>query len=98
MKPQAMVWRDNWQRELEGTYLYEKLSQTARHPETKQAMLQMASQEREHAQMWSEKVRSEDPKVTQPGIDLRIRMVGWLGSWLGSEAVLNLLVNDEVSD
>lgn len=98
MKPQAMVWRDNWQRELEGAYLYEKLSQTARHPETKQAMLQMASQEREHAQMWSEKVRSEDAKVTQPGIDLRIRMVGWLGSWLGSEAVLNLLVNDEVSD
>jgi VIT1/CCC1 family predicted Fe2+/Mn2+ transporter len=98
MRAKVNVWRDNWQRELEGAYLYGKLSRTARRPETKQAMLQMSAQESEHAAMWAEQARAADAGIRIPGIDLRIRIIALLGRWLGSEAVLNLLINDEVGD
>ncbi len=98
MKPKERLWQDNWQRELEGAYLYQKLSVSARHEETRQAMLQMAAQETDHAAMWAERARSANPNVRTPGIDLRIRLIELLGRWLGSEAVIGLLINDEVSD
>ncbi len=98
MKPKDSIWRDNWQRELEGAYLYKKLSQTARRPETSQAMVQMSGQESEHAAMWAERARSANAGIRPPGIDLRIRIIEWLGRWLGSEAVIGLLINDEVGD
>jgi vacuolar iron transporter family protein len=98
MKTNIDIWLGNWQRELEGAYLYKQLSQTARRPETKQAMVQMAAQESEHAAIWAEQARAANPGIRTPGIDLRIRIVEWLGRWLGSEAVLSLLISDEVSD
>lgn len=98
MKTSVNIYRDNWQRELEGAYLYEKLSHTARQIETRQAMMQMASQETEHAAMWAERARAANANIRTPDIDLRIRIIEWLGRWLGSEAVLGLLINDEVGD
>jgi VIT1/CCC1 family predicted Fe2+/Mn2+ transporter/rubrerythrin len=91
-------WRENWQREIEGVYLYRQLAQAARTPEIQKAMAQMADEEQAHAARWAAHLRSAGAKVGPPRPDLRVRLIAWLGRWLGAEAVLDLLIGDEVGD
>ncbi len=95
---QRAAWRGNWQREIEGAYLYGELAKAARTPQIKKAMATMAGQEEHHAAVWAERLNEAGVKLGRPSPDLRIRMVAALGHWLGAEAVLGLLINDEVSD
>ncbi len=92
------AWVGNWQRELEGAYLYGGLAQLSTSPEMKRAMQTMADQEAHHAEVWGEKVHEVYPTAQAPGIDLRIRMTLQLARLLGPQAVIPLLINDEVSD
>jgi vacuolar iron transporter family protein len=91
-------WRANWQREIEGAYLYGKLAAAARTPRVQKALTQMAEDERQHAVIWGKQLAEAGVKTQTPQPDLRIHLVAWLGRWLGAEAVLGLLINDEVSD
>ncbi|MDD5369252.1 MAG: VIT1/CCC1 transporter family protein [Anaerolineaceae bacterium] len=91
-------WQQNWQRELEGSYLYAELEKLAREPGLKKALGQMAEQETTHAKVWAELARQAVPGMQTPGIDLRIRLTLLMARWLGVESVLGLLINDEVSD
>ena len=91
-------WRANWQREIEGAFLYRELARLARTPEIRDALAEMGKQEEHHAEVWAERSRQADPQAVTPGIDLRIRLTLLLGRWLGAEAVIPLLINDEVSD
>lgn len=101
-QPQAVStdksWRANWQREIEGAYLYRKLAKLARTPEMKSALAEMATQEEEHAALWAEHIQATEPDSKPPHPDLRIRMTAWIARWLGPQAVLGLLINDEASD
>jgi predicted membrane protein (TIGR00267 family) len=91
-------WRENWQREIEGAYLYKKLAKYAHDDETSQTLAQMAEQEQNHAAVWEEFIRESDKDAQTPRPDLRIHMIEWVARVLGSESVLGLMVNDEVSD
>jgi vacuolar iron transporter family protein len=91
-------WRANWQREIEGAYLYGKLAETARTPRVRSAMVQMAGDERRHATVWGERLKAEGIRVQTPTPDLRIHLIAGLGRLFGAEAVLGLLINDEVGD
>ena len=98
MAENLKYWRGNWQREIEGAFLYRQLAGLARTPEIRDALAEMGEQEEHHAQVWAERARQADPGSRPPGIDLRIRLTLLLGRWLGAEAVIPLLINDEVSD
>jgi VIT1/CCC1 family predicted Fe2+/Mn2+ transporter len=91
-------WRTNWQREIEGAYLYGKLAEAARTPQVGKAMSQMSEDERQHAIIWGQRLKEAGVQAQPPTPDLRIHMVALLGRWFGAEAVLGLLINDEVSD
>ena len=91
-------WRENWQREIEGVYLYHQLAKLARTAEMKSALTEMADQEKEHADMWAEHIHAAAPAMKPPKPDLRIRMTAWVARLFGPEAVLGLLINDEASD
>ena len=91
-------WRGNWQRELEGSFLYGGLAELARDPDLKKALNEMSQQELHHSEVWAERVTALVPSVKPPGIDLRIRLTLLLGRLIGVNAVLPLLINDEVSD
>jgi vacuolar iron transporter family protein len=92
------AWQQNWQRELEGAFLYGELSRLAKTTELKQALSRMGEQETEHAILWGQKVREVNPKVHTPQVDLRIRLTLLIARWFGVESVVGLLINDEVSD
>ncbi len=96
--PDSRAWRANWQREIEGAYLYGELAGVARTPRVKGALSEMAGQERDHAVIWGEHMRAAGVSSAEPRPDLRVRMVALLGRLLGAEAVLGLLIDDEVSD
>ena len=98
MAENLKYWRANWQREIEGAFLYRELARLARTPEIRDALAEMGKQEEHHAEVWAERSRQADPQAVTPGIDLRIRLTLLLGRWLGAEAVIPLLINDEVSD
>jgi VIT1/CCC1 family predicted Fe2+/Mn2+ transporter len=98
MEQNLKYWRANWQREIEGAFLYRELARLARTPEIRDALAEMGKQEEHHAEVWAERSRQADPQAVTPGIDLRIRLTLLLGRWLGAEAVIPLLINDEVSD
>jgi|GEM_PF-831911 len=91
-------WRANWQREIEGAYLYRQLADLARTPDMKTALAEMAAQEEEHAALWADRIQIAEPDSKAPRPDLRIRMTAWIARWLGPKAVLGLLINDEASD
>ena len=96
--PDSRVWRANWQREIEGTYLYTQLARVARTPQVKKALGEMAAQEREHAAIWGEHMRAAGVTSAEPRPDLRVQLVALLGRLFGAEAVLGLLIDDEVGD
>ena len=96
--PRNKSWQANWQREIEGAYLYHRLADLARTPAMKKTLTKMAEQEEDHAAMWAEHIQGENPNTPPPRPDLRIRMTAWLARWFGPEAVLGLLINDEASD
>jgi VIT1/CCC1 family predicted Fe2+/Mn2+ transporter/rubrerythrin len=98
MAEDIKIWEGNWQRELEGSYLYAELAKLARKPEVKQTLELMAADEMEHAHIWEEHMRKAAPQVSKPGIDLRVHLTLLLARILGAEAVINLLISDEVSD
>jgi VIT1/CCC1 family predicted Fe2+/Mn2+ transporter/rubrerythrin len=91
-------WRANWQREIEGAYLYRQLADLARTPDMKTALAEMAAQEEAHAALWADRIQTAEPDSKAPRPDLRIRMTAWIARWLGPKAVLGLLINDEASD
>jgi len=98
MKSVDPTWRANWQREIEGVYLYRKLAELSRTAELRNALSQMASQEDLHAAVWEEHIKEVDSNAWPPRPDLRIQLVAWVGRWLGPESVLGFLLSDEVSD
>ncbi len=99
MKPSDLKsWYQNWQREIEGAFLYGHLAGLAQSHTLSRALAQMGEQESHHASVWAERVRGEKPEAQPPRIDLRIRLTLLLARLLSAEAVLPLLIHDEVSD
>ena len=92
------AYRENWQRELEGAYLYRRLSATAEHPDLARSLAEMAEEEERHAALWAERVTAVHPGEAPPRPDLRVRLTAWLARWMSAEGLLRLLMNDEVRD
>jgi vacuolar iron transporter family protein len=91
-------YRENWQRELEGAYLYRRLSLSAERPDLARSLDEMADEETRHAALWGERVAAIRPGEAPPRPDLRVRLTAWLARWMSAEGVLRLLMNDEVRD
>lgn len=90
--------QDNWQREIDSGYLYRKLSEQAKTDRVRDALAEMADQEDEHAQLWAEQMEKSHPHGRQPRPDLRVHLTLMTARLFGAEAVLGLLINDEVAD
>ncbi len=54
-------YRENWQRELEGAYLYRRLAASAERPDLARSLAEMADEEERHAALWQERVTAVHP-------------------------------------
>jgi vacuolar iron transporter family protein len=98
IKLEEQTLQDNWQREVDSGYLYRKLSGLAQTEQVREALAEMANQEDEHARIWAEQMEKAHPHGRQPRPDLRVHLTLMAARLFGAEAVLGLLVNDEVAD
>jgi VIT1/CCC1 family predicted Fe2+/Mn2+ transporter len=92
------IFRDNWQREVEGAFLYRKLSEIAKDPDMKEALASMARDEERHAAAWEGRVRTDGARPHPPRPDLRVHIILALARLFGIDAVMGLLLNDEITD
>ena len=58
-KEQKQAWRENWQREIEGVYLYRRLAESARSSKLQKALARMADEEEAHANIWADYLKSQ---------------------------------------
>jgi VIT1/CCC1 family predicted Fe2+/Mn2+ transporter/rubrerythrin len=98
IKLEEQTLQGNWQREVDSGYLYRKLSGLAKTDRVGKALVEMADQEDEHAQLWAEQMEKSHPYGRQPQPDLRVHLTLLMARMFGAESVLGLLVNDEVTD
>ncbi|RMD90010.1 MAG: rubrerythrin family protein [Calditrichaeota bacterium] len=93
------LWKANWQKEVEGEYLYKKLAEMVSDPHIREAYEEMARMEKRHADLWAKFLREQGISLPQhPKPSLRIRILAWLAKRFGPGAILGLLVSEEVRD
>ena len=63
MEDHPKYWQANWQRELEGAFLYRGLSHLARTPQIGSALAEMGEQEEHHAEVWANRARQANPQI-----------------------------------
>jgi VIT1/CCC1 family predicted Fe2+/Mn2+ transporter/rubrerythrin len=93
------VWWENWQREIEGVYLYRQMASVAHGEELKRRFSILAGQEERHAKVWADQIAHEEGEApAKPAPGGRVRMLAMLGRLLGPERIIGLLIRDEVAD
>ncbi len=83
--------RSNYQGEIDGVALYQRLSRAEKDPARSQIFLELAEAEKKHVQRWADKLRAAgiEPPPLRP--TLRIRILGFLADRLGARAVLPMV-------
>jgi VIT1/CCC1 family predicted Fe2+/Mn2+ transporter len=83
--------RENYQGEIDGVALYQRLARAEKDPERSQIFLDLAETEKTHVQHWAKKLRDAgvEPPAARPS--LRVRVLGFLADRFGARAVLPMV-------
>jgi VIT1/CCC1 family predicted Fe2+/Mn2+ transporter len=85
-------YRENWQGEVDGVYLYQRLSRTEKDPERAQIFLDLAETEKRHLQNWVDRLSAAGAEVpADPRPSPRVRILCFLADRLGPRAVLPMV-------
>ena len=84
-------YRSNYQGEIDGVALYERLAKSERDPERAQIFLDLAETEKRHVNIWAAKLREAGAKVPDLRPSMRVRVLGFLADRLGTRAVLPMV-------
>ena len=93
------LWKENWQKEVDGEFLYRRLAGLVDDPNRRKAYEEMADMEKRHAEIWSKYLREHDvilPVSNRPST--RSRLLAWIARRFGPMAINNLLASEEVRD
>ena len=93
------LWKENWQKEVDGEFLYRRLAGLVDAPNRRKAYEEMADMEKRHAEIWSKYLRAHDvilPVSNRPST--RSRLLAWIARRFGPMAINNLLASEEVRD
>jgi predicted membrane protein (TIGR00267 family) len=93
------LWKENWQKEIEGEYLYRKLAELTDDLHRRQAYEEMADMEKHHAEIWAKHLREKGVQIPEkPHLSLRTRFLGWLAKRFGPATITGVLTSEEVRD
>jgi VIT1/CCC1 family predicted Fe2+/Mn2+ transporter len=83
--------RRNYQGEIDGIALYQRLSRAEKDPARAQIFLELAETEKGHMQRWADRLREAGVEPGDVRPSLRIRVMGFLADRLGPKAVLPMV-------
>jgi VIT1/CCC1 family predicted Fe2+/Mn2+ transporter len=84
--------RENYQGEVDGVYLYQRLSRAEKDPERAQIFLDLAETEKRHLQNWVDRLRAAGADIpADPRPSPRVRILCFLADRLGPRAVLPMV-------
>lgn len=93
------LWKENWQKEVEGEYLYRQLADLVTDRNRSAAYREMAEMEKRHAEIWAGHLRDAGVHIPeQPRPSLRTRFLAYLARKFGPSAITGVLTSDEVRD
>ncbi len=84
-------YRRNYQGEIDGVALYQRLAKSERDPERAQIFLDLAATEKKHVKMWADRLREAGERVPDLRPSMRVRVLGFLADRFGTRAVLPMV-------
>ena len=88
-------YRENWQDEVDGAYLYRVVADVEASPELAQVYVRLAEAEERHAAFWQQRLRDAGVPADAPTPTRRARVLGWLARRFGAAWVVPTLADDE---
>ncbi|HYM14510.1 MAG TPA: VIT1/CCC1 family protein [Dehalococcoidia bacterium] len=84
--------RDNYQGEVDGVALYQRLARAEKDPDRAKIFLDLAETEKRHLQIWADRLRAAGATVpAEPRPSPRVRILGFFADRLGPRAVLPMV-------
>lgn len=84
-------YRENYQGEVDGVALYQRLSRAEKDPERAKIFLELADTEKGHLAHWERKLRDAGVTLGPAKPSTRVRILGFLADHLGARAVLPMV-------
>ena len=84
-------YRENYQGEVDGIALYQRLAAAEKDPARKQIFLDLSETEKGHMKRWADKLRDCGVAVPPETPSLRVRILGFMADRLGPKAVLPMV-------
>ena len=85
-------YRENYQGEVDGVYLYQRLSRAEKDPERAQIFLELAETEKRHLQNWVDRLRAGGAEIpADPRPSPRVRVLCFLADRFGPRSVLPMV-------
>lgn len=85
----------NWQAESDAVFLYQRLAQAEENSDLKSVYSRLAENEKGHARVWAEKLKTAGVELPPLKVSPRIRALGWLAARFGNSFVLPTLAGIE---
>ncbi len=83
--------RTNYQGEIDGVAIYQRLAAAEKDPERSRIFLELAETEKRHLKVWADRLRAAGVDPGQPKPSPRIRILGFLADRFGPRAVLPMV-------
>lgn len=84
-------YRENYQGEVDGVAVYERLAKAEKDPGRARIFLELAETERRHLQRWADKLREAGVEPPPQRPSFRIRFLGFLADHFGPRTVLPMV-------
>jgi len=90
--------RENWQDEVDSSAEYRAMAASERDPKIAKVYSNLARMEEAHVGFWEGRLRAAGAQVGERSPSWRSRVLTWLASWLGPDAVLSTIAAREAAD
>ena len=88
-------YRENWQEEVDGAYVYLALADVETSPELAEVYRRLAAVEERHAGFWRQRLEDAGQPTDPPRPTRRARILAWMARRFGAGVVLPVMADDE---
>jgi VIT1/CCC1 family predicted Fe2+/Mn2+ transporter len=90
--------RSNWQKEVDGAFLYRTLAKIESRPELADVYVRLADSEEKHASVWGKMIEEAGMKISPERPSWRAKVMAFLAKRFGTQFVLTTIAGNETAD